>query len=188
MIKAIIFDCFGVLTTEGFKVFCDEYFEDSPKKRAVAKTAMDQLSLGNIQYEEFENTLAQLAGVSQKVVSGYLSGNKPNESLFKYIRESLKPRYKIGMLSNTGADWLAELFTPEQISLLDDVVQSYKLGVAKPDFRIYETAARNLGVQPNECVFIDDIERYYEAAKAVGMHAILYKDFNQMKTELTTLL
>src|SRR3989338_6653993 len=103
MIKAIIFDCFGVLSTEGFRVFCDKYFKDSPDKRAAAQTAMDQLSLGNMQYESFENALTELAGVSKKIVSGYLGGNKPNVLLFEFIREKLKPKYKVGMLSNTGA-------------------------------------------------------------------------------------
>ncbi|MBI2592254.1 HAD family phosphatase [Candidatus Saccharibacteria bacterium] len=188
MIKAIIFDCFGVLSTEGFRVFCDQYFKNSPDKRAAAQTAMDQLSLGNMQYESFENALAELAGVSKKIVSSYLEGNKPNVSLFEFIREKLKPRYKVGMLSNTGADWLDQLFTPEQIALLDDVVQSYKLGIAKPDPRIYEAAARNLGVQPSECVMIDDIARYCQSARDIGMQAIQYKDFEQMKIELEALL
>lgn len=188
MIKAIIFDCFGVLTTEGFRVFCDQYFKDSPEKKAAAQAAMDQLSLGNMQYDEFHKKLAQLANVDRKTVDDYLSGNKPNQPLFEYIRDSLKPKYKIGMLSNTGADWLDQLFTPEQIALLDNVIQSYKLGMAKPDPRIYEAAARNLDVRPSECVMIDDIARYCQAARDTGMQAILYQDFAQMKTELEKIL
>lgn len=188
MIKAIIFDCFGVLTTEGFRVFCNKFFADQHQKRAQAQSLMDQLSLGNIQYDEFDNKLAELAGVGRKTVDDYLSGNKPNEPLFEYIEKQLKPRYKIGMLSNTGADWLDQLFTPEQIALLDDVVQSYKLGIAKPDPRIYEAAARNLGAQPTECVMIDDITRYCQAALGIGMQSILYEDFDQMKRDLEDIL
>jgi len=101
MIKAIIFDCFGVLSTEGFRVFCDKYFKDSPDKRAAAQDLMDRSCLGNMSFDEFESGLASLGRTSVETVREYLNRNKPNEPLFKLIREELKPKYKIGMLSNS---------------------------------------------------------------------------------------
>ena len=188
MIKAIIFDCFGVLSTEGFRVFCGKYFKDQPKKRAQAQSLMDLHTLGSLAYEEFIDSLAKLAGQKSEIVEDYLHSNRPNELLFDYIRENLKPKYKIGMLSNAGDDWLSELFSSQDLALLDDVVLSFRFGITKPNPAIYGLAAQRLEVKPIDCVFIDDIERYCDGARAVGMQAILYEDFEQMKTDLQALL
>jgi len=188
MIKAIIFDCFGVLSTEGFRVFCDKYFENSPDKRATAQDLMDRSCLGNMSFDEFESGLASLGGTSVETVREYLNRNKPNEPLFKLIREELKPKYKIGMLSNSSANWLDELFTPEDINLFDDIILSYEVRVTKPDPRIYQLAAERLGVVVEECILVDDVQRYVEGAEEVGMQAIRYRDFEQMEDELKKLL
>ncbi len=187
-IKAIIFDCFGVLSTEGFQVFCGKYFKDAPQKRKLAQQMMDQFSLGAATYEEFVSQLSLLSGASQHIVREYLSENKPNELLFNYIRQELKPTYKIGMLSNTGADWLSQLFSAQDLELFDDIVLSFKVGMTKPNPAIYVLAASRLEVDPKECILVDDIARYCEGAKVVGMLAILYEDFFQTKDKLDYLL
>ena len=112
----------------------------------------------------------------------------PNEVLLTYIRAMLKPKYKIGIISNAVADWIAEILEAGDIKLFDDIVISYKVGVNKPNPAIYRLGLEHLGVNPEEAVFIDDIEAYCEAAEAVGMQAIFYEDFAQMESELEKLL
>jgi putative hydrolase of the HAD superfamily len=184
VIKAVIFDCFGVLTTEGFGLFRDKYLAHDPDKRHQANDSMDRLNSGQIPYDEFVKELAELADINKPVAEKYLSENKPNEPLFGYIRQNLKPHYKIGMLSNAGDDWLEEMFEQSDIKLFDDIVLSYKFGMIKPQPDIYALAAKRLGLTPGECVFIDDQIKHCEGARAVGMPAIIYKDLEQMKTEL----
>jgi epoxide hydrolase-like predicted phosphatase len=188
VINAIIFDCFGVLTTEAFIAFRDKYMADSEDKKLKANQFMDDLNTATISYDEFSQGLSDLSGIAQEKVEEYLSEGQPNQPLFDLIRGNLKPKYKIGMLSNAGDDWLDDLFNPEDIALFDDKILSFEHGMIKPDPRIYLLAAKRLGVKPDECVFIDDAQRHCEGAKAVGMQAILYKDFAQMKTELEHLL
>lgn len=113
---------------------------------------------------------------------------RPNKVLLTYIRAQLKPRYKIGIISNALADWIAEILESEDVKLFDDIVISYKAGVAKPNPGIYRLSLSNLGIRPEESIFIDDIEAFCEAAHAVGVQAILYKNFEQMKTELEKIL
>jgi HAD superfamily hydrolase (TIGR01509 family) len=186
--KAIIFDLFGVLSTEGFRVFCDKYFKNDPLKRTEAQQLMDQSSLGNVDYKSFIKKLAALGQVPEKLVYDYLDDNVPNEPLFDYIRQELKPKYKISLLSNASANWLHEIFKPEDINLFDDAVISFEVHMTKPDPQMYKLAAKRLEVSSAECVFIDDIYRYCEGAKTVGMKAILYEDFVQMKIELEKIL
>jgi FMN phosphatase YigB (HAD superfamily) len=184
---AIIFDCFGVLVTEGWIAFRDRYFADS----ATRQQAIDlrrAADWGSVPYEDFEQNLAALAGVSIATVRSYLQGNTPNELLLEHIQTDLKPHYKIGLLSNAASDALPRLFTPEQQQLFDATVLSYHLKVAKPDPRAYLAIAEKLSVDPEQCIFIDDNEYFCTAAREQGMRAICYKDFEQYKTELTRLL
>jgi HAD superfamily hydrolase (TIGR01509 family) len=188
MIKAIIFDCFGVLSTEGFGSFRDKYLVNDPDRRQQANKTMDELNAGRIPYDEFVKELARLANVSEQTVGEYLSENKPNEPLFDYIRQNLKPHYKIGMLSNAGDDWLEELFEQRDIKLFDDIVLSYKFGMIKPQSDIYTLAVKRLGVASSESIFIDDQEKHCEGARAAGIRAIWYKDFSQFRFELEKIL
>ena len=112
----------------------------------------------------------------------------PNRMLLDYIKTELKPKYKIGIISNALADFLYEILPEEDVKLFDDIVLSHRAGVAKPEPAIYEMSLNNLGVRTEDAVFIDDIELFCDTAKALGMQAILYEDFEQMKTDLESLL
>ncbi|MER6946160.1 HAD-IA family hydrolase [Nonomuraea sp. NPDC000554] len=57
----------------------------------------------------------------------------------------------------------------------DDVVSSARVGVAKPDRRIYEIAAERAGVAPERCLFVDDRLANVEAARALGMTGVHYR-------------
>lgn len=188
MIRAVIFDCYGVLTTDGWFPVCHRYFGDSPELWDRATTLNREVNAKLITYEMFCQELAQMAGITPVQFRHELETNVSNEQLFAYIADRLTPEYAIGVLSNMGGDWLDQLFTVEQLQLIDEVVLSHSIGAVKPQAAMYETIATRLGMIPEECVFIDDQERYCEGAKDVGMKAIWYQNFEQMKHELEEVL
>lgn len=114
--------------------------------------------------------------------------SEPNPLLFTYIKTKLKPRYKLGIISNAAGDWVDELLSKEELELFGDITISYKAGVAKPNPAIYQMSLKNLGVEPSEAVFIDDAEAYCAAARKLGMHTIYYQGFAQLERELEKLL
>jgi putative hydrolase of the HAD superfamily len=65
---------------------------------------------------------------------------------------------------------------------------SYKVGLIKPDPNIYIMAAKRLGLEPEECVFIDDNPGHCSAAREVGMKAIVYSSFSEVKNNLEKIL
>jgi len=188
VIKAIIFDCFGVLVTEGFTALRQEYFENDYEKLSQVHDISRRLNLGQISYDDSVKETAALAGIKEADVRSYIDQNHPNQPLFALVKEQLKPKYKIGMLSNAGADWLSELFTPQQLEYFDATVLSYQTGFIKPQSEIYKLAAEILNVEPEECVFVDDSEGHCSAAALANMKAIWYRDFSQFKTELDDIL
>lgn len=188
MIRAIIFDCFGVLASEGWLPFKNRYFSHDPSLEQQANDLSKRLNSGHLTNGAFVQEIANLAGVSRTEALAAVQHNVPDTELFAYIAKILKPRYKLGILSNAGGDRLRELFTAEQVALFDEAALSFETGYVKPDKKAYELIAENLGITTQECVFIDDQERHCDGAGEAGMHAILYRDFEQMKTELEALL
>ena len=80
-------------------------------------------------------------------------------------------------------------FSPEQRqSLFDECVLSGEVGITKPHPHIFQMMADKLGVKPEECVMIDDIEENCSGADAAGMKAILYRTNTQVLDELKRLI
>jgi len=66
----------------------------------------------------------------------------------------------------------------------DAIVESSKVGVRKPEPRFYEIACELLGVQPDRCVFLDDLGINLKPAAAMGMHTIKVLGSEQARADL----
>ncbi len=84
---------------------------------------------------------------------------------------------RTGLLTNNVAEfrehWRATLPVAE---LFHDIVDSSEVGVRKPDPRIYELACERLSVAPARAVFLDDHPGNVDAARRVGLEAILVEE------------
>lgn len=188
MIKAIIFDCFGVLTYDGWLPFKKKHFKhDSEADRQATELGV-QVNRGMLSYDEFIDQIAGMTHVSVNEVRQAIHNDVPDDGLLAYIHDGLKPKYKIGMLSNAGRNMLDEIFSESHLKLFDAVALSYETGHLKPDRRAFEHIAERLTVAPDECVFVDDQERYCIAAREAGMQAIVYKSFDGFRPQLEALL
>jgi epoxide hydrolase-like predicted phosphatase len=186
MIKAIIFDCFGVLTGDKWK----EFVATLPKsQREPARELNRALDRGQLSLHDFSDAMHDLTGNAPERVEDVINAEMhKNTDLLDYIKD-LGKKYKIGLISNVSSNWIRESFlSKSEVELFDDVLLSYEVGITKPDPRIYNMAAERLGVQANECVLIDDGVGNCEGAKAVGMQAIVYTDFVSLKQQLEKLL
>lgn len=93
----------------------------------------------------------------------------------------LRPRYKTAILSNAWSGARAafiQVFGLDRV--VDEMIISAEEGVGKPDPRIYHLAAEQLGVQPEEAVFVDDLAENVEGARAVGMKGVQFKSTTQV--------
>lgn len=188
MIKAIIFDCFGVLVTSSYEPFKAQYLNNDKKLIEQFMDIENESSRGEITLEQAESKFAKLAGVSFQETAEFLQDNPRNSLLLRYIEQELKNSYKIGMLSNIADDRVPDLFTEKDIELFDDILLSYQAGIAKPDSRIFEMSAERLGILPEECLFIDDNAGYCSGAQSVGMQTVVYRNFKQAMSEIEQIL
>lgn len=188
MIKAIIFDCFGVLAEDGWTPFKRQYIEGNPEVAMAVKLLGKDVDSGKRSFEDMIHETAHLTNVHESVVRAAVERQVPNEGLFAYIQFSLKPKYKIGMLSNASYNVVDLLFTREQKNLLDAHVLSYEAGFVKPDSRMYKLIADRLEVNIEECVMVDDQSRHCAGAISAGMQAIVYDNLEQTKRDLERIL
>jgi epoxide hydrolase-like predicted phosphatase len=187
LIKAIIFDCFGVLVTDGWLPFKHQHFGDDTAKLNRATELNHMVDAGLIRYSDFLQEIASMADVTAGEVDHILKGVVPNRPLIDILQHRLKPQYKIGMLSNVADDWLRSMFVPDEIALFDALALSYETGHIKPDPEAYRIIAQRLEVAPEECVFIDDQERNVSAAEAQGMTGVHYRNHEDFLAFISSL-
>lgn len=188
MIRAVIFDCFGVLTTDGWLAFRERYFETDSAADQEARELNRQSDAGFISHNDFVAGIAQLAKIDVTEAKQLVDGHVRNDALLDYIKDELKPHYKIGLLSNAAGDYTSELFEKWQRDLFDEMTFSFQIGAIKPDARMYETIAAKLGCSLEECIFVDDRQGFTDGAEAVGMKAVWFKNNQQLLQDLSTLL
>ena len=195
--RALIVDFGGVLTTSittGLAQFCastgvsperlkellrDAYSEGESSSAALGHLVAD-LETGRMTPDEFEPLLAEALsdGLPVPLEAKGLIGRMfqsvgPDERMLEAVGAARKHGLKTAVLSNT---WGRSVFFPEQFKAFDAVVLSEHEGVRKPDPEIYVIAAKRLGEPPEACVFVDDVPRNVEGARAVGMAGVLHKD------------
>lgn len=154
---------------------------------------LDRLGRGEITPDEFFGKAAELLGVSADVSPGEMkdlwrSMLTPKPDMVR-LASSLKGRYKLFLLSNTDSVHHAHAATIIPLDrIFDGQVVSYLVGAEKPSERIYRVALDMAKEKAERCVFIDDLQGNIEAARAVGMHGIIFDgDVAKLRRDLAKL-
>lgn len=74
------------------------------------------------------------------------------------------------------------------MNLFDTLIESSKLGVRKPEPRFFELACAQLGIRPEQAVYLDDLGPNLKPARAMGMHTIKVEDPQTALRELESAL
>jgi putative hydrolase of the HAD superfamily len=113
----------------------------------------------------------------------------PNERLIDYMRELRERGYKLAICTNNVREWesmwRAKLPVDE---IFETVVDSAFVGCRKPDPRIYEITLERLGVPAEAALIVDDIDVNCDAARALGMRAVWFRDNDQAIAEIEAAL
>lgn len=185
MIKAIIFDHFGVLVDS---VYDTLYAELPDRDRELARSIGAAADRGEITNAERDEQIMPFLGGSRAKIEAARTRARRNDALLAFILE-LRHDYKVGMLSNAADGLVESFFSPDDMeTYFDDVVLSYNVRLVKPDKEIYLLAAERLGVMPHECVFVDDASHNTIGAEVAGMHGIVYRDVPTLKSDLAKIV
>ncbi|MDR3485440.1 MAG: HAD-IA family hydrolase, partial [Bradyrhizobium sp.] len=102
-------------------------------------------------------------------------------------------QFKTGCITNNlpanaiGSASGRSLYIAEVMILFDHVIESAKIGLRKPDPRIYQMMVEALGVDPKKCVYLDDLGVNLKPAREMGMKTIKVVNGAQAIAELEAL-
>ncbi len=112
--------------------------------------------------------------------------NRDGEEALKYAGKKVR----VFVLSNTTYLHSLCLFENEMFATIPELfIFSYKVGVMKPDRKIWDIMCRMGSVKPEECLYIDDIKEYCNTAEQIGFNVIHYNmETMNLKSELANWL
>lgn len=190
MVKAVIFDCFGVLYVDPSQAFYEENLADYDDLKQDLYEIDRRYDLGWMTSMERSEAASSLTGLDADAIEDALTGayHRPNKKLIEYS-QTLRPQLRVGMLSNIGTHGMDGYFShEEQANLFDAAILSVDVGLIKPDPRVFVLAAQRLGVETSECVMIDDRSDNCDGARAAGMFAIHHQSNSDTIKQLRGML
>jgi putative hydrolase of the HAD superfamily len=104
----------------------------------------------------------------------------------------VKTRFKTGCITNNlpanaiGSASGRTLYVAEVMALFDHVIESAKIGLRKPDPRIYRMMVETLKVDPAACIYLDDLGVNLKPAREMGMTTIKVANAARAIAELET--
>jgi putative hydrolase of the HAD superfamily len=203
VIEAVIWDFGGVFTTSPFEAFARYERERGLPKDLIRKinstnhedNAWARFERAELDIEGFDKAFAGEARalgyhVPGSDVIGLLAGDFRPEMIeaLRRVKKSLKtgcitnnvPSNATGSVPQAGRT----IYAREIMELFDEVIESSKLGIRKPDPRIYRMMCEMLAVKPQACVYLDDLGINLKPARAMGMTTIKVENGPQAIAEL----
>ena len=193
-VEAIIFDMGDVLIQH----------DDAPEHAAVQAMCtnpvsagaeipqlipFDRVHRGELTFEDLFKLLIEEAGLTADYpafVSAMTVGFGPPIPGIAQVVDSLAERFRLALLSNTNAvHW--SYVKSHYPALLDNVrphFVSFELGMMKPQAEIFEHVVSALGVEPKECLLVDDREANVQGARRAGLDGIRFRTSEQLIVEL----
>lgn len=206
-IKAVLWDFGGVILSSPFEAF-NRYeterglpadFLRSVNTHDPDANAWARLERSELTHEEFDeafaeeskrlgheirgaDVLALLAGEVRPQMVDALDAVKTAGYQIACLTNNVTKKGALDPTANERAD------VRPIMARFDAVVESSKVGYRKPEPKFYETACELLGVQPTECVYLDDLGINLKPAKAMGMQTIKVGDPDVALGELEAVL
>ncbi|MCK1388712.1 HAD-IA family hydrolase [Bradyrhizobium sp. 21] len=188
-IEAVIFDFGGVLTSSPFEAFARYETERGLPVDLIRRTnaanhlenAWAKFERAEVDIDAFDHLFAEEsralgAEVRGRDVLPLLQGDLRPEMVEALKR--IKAQFKTGCITNNlpanaiGSMTGRSLYVAEVMVLFDHVIESAKIGLRKPDPRIYQLMVETLKVDPNNCVYLDDLGVNLKPAREMGMTTI----------------
>ena len=203
-IKAVLWDFGGVITSSPFESFNKFEVEkkipvdfirqinaENHETNAWAKLESSEINLNEFDRLFRLESSAKGHEISGKEVINLLSGEIRPEMVS--VLKKLKENFIVGCITNNvnagqgpgmARSKRKHDAIEEVMSNFEFIIESSKVGVRKPDPKIYKLACQRASVSPTECLYLDDLGINLKPAKAMGMRTIKVLSPDQAIVEL----
>lgn len=195
MIKNIIFDMGGVLIDYNPEKTVKEYFSKEHGEILLREILRNQIwndkDRGIIfpdEIMELKRSVipAEIFDKASEMVHNFYPYMPPFEKMCELIKELRAEGYGIYLLSNASSDFHERRSGIPALQYFDGVIISADYKLLKPEKEIYETLFDKFSLNPEECFFIDDVQKNIDGARAAGMdgHCYSHGDVEILKNAL----
>jgi putative hydrolase of the HAD superfamily len=206
--KAVLWDFGGVILGSPFDAFrlyeqelgLPEDFIRGLNARNPDANAWAKMERSEVSLAEFVTLFEAEAAAEGHKIDGWRVLKSISGDIRPQMVEALrrcKARFRVACITNNmksgegpgmarDADRAAAV--AEVMALFEHVVESSRLGFRKPDPRIYRHACDLLGVEPEHCVYLDDLGINLKPARALGMRTIKVGDPDTAIAELEAMV
>ncbi len=199
MIKTIVIDLGGVYFEAGTGIALPEIY----KLVNVSKEKADEIfkgyhhtegwpyRRGKITKEEFWKAAVEKLKIDKKLVPKlqeiWHSSYKPIKGM-KELVSKLRENYRVIAFSGNIKERIEYLNKKYGLYKdFDDFLLSFDVGFNKWEIEFYEILSEKIKCKPEECVFVDDWQEFLDIAKPFGIKTILFKNPEQLKSDLRKL-
>jgi putative hydrolase of the HAD superfamily len=182
--KAIVFDFFGVISSEVAPFWLTKHM--APERALELKsTLVHRADRGEISQDDLFRSLADISGLSaERVQQEWNSYVVIDERIVEFI-DDLHAFSRVGLLTNSPSPFVRSILDRYGLSrLFDHIVVSSEHGCAKPEREIYEISLRLLATDRNETLMIDDNIANVRGAIDAGMHGIHFTSYDALRNAL----
>lgn len=191
-VTAVVFDYGGVLTGPPFERVAEFEAENGLPADTIMRffdePEWEDLMLGKASVREWMKSLGRRVQenhgvhIDLRALGVLLAGEGPQPAMLDMLRELHGRGIALGILTNNVQESAWRGLVP--VELLDVVVDSSEVGLAKPDPRIYELLLEKLGRAGSQVAYFDDLEENIPPARALGIQAFLFESAEQCRKEL----
>ena len=197
MYEGIIFDLDGVIRHWG-----DAHLRAAEARYGVARDlilratfgcpAFREALVGRMPAEEWHaharRTLSEMVGREVGgAVDDFIAFPGSLDEAMVALVDRLRATLRVGLLSNGTTALEMQIQLHDLTPHFDAIVNTARIGVAKPEPAAYQIAAERLGVAPAACIFVDDTAVNVEGARVAGLAAIHYTGLQPLVEELRRL-
>lgn len=176
--KAVVLDMYGVIvkqTGDDFVPYVQQTFPNVSAEEIYE--SWFRANVGEISSIDVWKTIG-FQGDLERIEKAYLDTIELADGFIDFV-EKAKTKYKLAILSNDSSRWSRYLREKFDINRYFDVISvSGDLKIKKPDEKIFLHTIEALGVNAEECIYVDDRRRNLGAANKVGMNPILFNSRN----------
>lgn len=200
MIKNVIFDFGQVLVHFEPEYMVRQYVTDEDDVKLLSQVIFDRLywdrlDLGTITDDETislcrDRLPNRLWDVAKKIHRNWIYNIPEIEGMSDLI-EYIKKEYGVGVyvLSNISHYFADHSHQVDILKHSDGSVFSARIGITKPDHRIFDYLCKKFGITPNEAIFVDDSEKNINSAREFGLQGYLFDgDAEKLKEYLSQVL
>ncbi|MEV4423113.1 HAD family phosphatase [Patulibacter sp. NPDC049589] len=197
--RGLLIDFGGVLTTSVFDAFDAFAVAEGLEPGAIsslfrtdaeARQLLIDIEAGAIDTVAFGPPFAVRAGLApdraEGVVHRMFAALQPDEAMGRMVRAARAAGIRTGLVSNSWGDGMS--YDPVLLAeAFDAVVLSHEERVRKPAPEIFLTGAARIGLEPSECVFVDDLPFNLAPAEELGMRTVRHRSAEETIPQLEAL-